>query len=226
MDAPVGLRERKKERTRRLIADTALRLFLERGFDAVSVNDVAVAAEVSKPTLFRYFASKDDLVLARFADHQGEAARVVRARAVGQTPVAALRDHFLAGLRDRDPITGLNDAPSVLAFQHLIYTTPSLETRLLHHTGRDIDLLTAALRETGHADVGDVILRLVATHLITVQQVLGRENWRKIVSGRTADDACPEALADADQAYTVLAAGLDAALFASATPTPPTPHST
>lgn len=80
MDNTTGLRESKKLRTRRQLAATALELFLERGFDAVSVADVAAAAEVSKPTLFRYFPSKEDLVLDRFADHQDEVARIVRDR--------------------------------------------------------------------------------------------------------------------------------------------------
>ena len=73
----VGLRARKKARTRDVIADVAITLFLAHGFDQVSVSDIAATAEVSKPTLFRYFATKEDLILHRFADHQGEAARVV-----------------------------------------------------------------------------------------------------------------------------------------------------
>jgi hypothetical protein len=127
-------------------------------------------------------------------------------------------------LGNRDPITGLNDRPEVLAFQQLIYTTPSLETRLLRYTDLDIDLLAAALRETADAVAGDVIVRLAATHLITVQQALGRENWRKITSGRSADDAYPDALADADQAYSLLATGLNATLRAATTPPPPPRH--
>lgn len=61
-------------------------MFLERGFDKVSVAEVAAAADISKPTLFRYFPAKEDLVLHRFADHEDEAARVVTARAPDETP--------------------------------------------------------------------------------------------------------------------------------------------
>jgi tetracycline repressor-like protein len=72
-DATPGKITRERQAGR---ADTAISLFLAHGFDRVSVNDIAAAAEVSKPTLFRYFATKEDLVLHRFADHKGEAACV------------------------------------------------------------------------------------------------------------------------------------------------------
>ena len=69
-----GLRERKKERTRRAISEAAIELFLRRGYDAVPVSEIAEAAEVSKRTLFAYFPTKDELVLHRFADHEDESA--------------------------------------------------------------------------------------------------------------------------------------------------------
>ena len=86
MIEPAGLRARKKARTRDAIADAAISLFLAHGFDHVSVTDIAATAEVSKPTLFRYFATKEDLVLHRFADHKGEAApgQITRERQSGR----------------------------------------------------------------------------------------------------------------------------------------------
>lgn len=83
-DPAPGLRELKKQRTRQTLSEAAVRLFMERGYDNVSVAEVAAAAEVSKPTLFRYFAAKEDLVLHRFADHEDEAARVVAGRGTGR----------------------------------------------------------------------------------------------------------------------------------------------
>ena len=117
-------------RTRRC-RTTAIALFLERGFDGVSVAEVAAAAGISKPTLFRYFPAKEDLVLHRFADHEDEAARVVAAgRAEGLAPLPALHAHFRQGLDRRDPVTGLCDHPHVLAYHGLLYGTPSLVARL------------------------------------------------------------------------------------------------
>ncbi|MFD9407368.1 TetR/AcrR family transcriptional regulator [Streptomyces sp. NPDC059989] len=209
MDKTMGLRENKKLRTRRLLTATALELFLERGFDAVSVADVAAAAEVSKPTLFRYFPSKEDLVLDRFADHQDEAARIVRHRPAGQTPAAAVHAHFLTALAERDPITGLCDHPDVVAFERLLYSTASLETRLARYTDREVELLAAVLEGES---VPPLTARLAAMHLVAVRQELGRENWRRIDSGQSADEAYPAAVADADRAFGMLAGGLDQVL--------------
>ncbi|MFD8634819.1 TetR/AcrR family transcriptional regulator [Streptomyces sp. NPDC059533] len=204
-----GLRESKKLRTRHQLAATALELFLERGFDAVSVADVAAAAEVSKPTLFRYFQSKEDLVLDRFADHQDEVARIVRERPAGRTPVGAVHEHFLAALAERDPITGLCDHPNVLAFQGLLYSTASLETRIAHYTAREVELLAEALEAESVPPFG---ARLAALHLVTVRHELGRENWRRLAAGQSADEAYPAAVAEADRAFAMLADGLDRTL--------------
>ncbi|MEU6866909.1 TetR family transcriptional regulator [Streptomyces sp. NPDC046876] len=209
MENTTGLRESKKLRMRQHLAATALELFLERGFDAVAVADVAAAAEVSKPTLFRYFPTKEDLVLDRFADHQDEAARIVGERPAGQSPVAALRTHFLAALAERDPITGLCDHPDVVAYQRLLYTTASLETRLAHYTDREVALLAEALEAES---IPPLPARLAARHLVTVRQELGRENWLRVEAGQSADEALPEAVADAEQAFAMLADGLDRTL--------------
>ncbi|MGW7451687.1 TetR/AcrR family transcriptional regulator [Streptomyces sp. NPDC054787] len=209
MDNTSGLRENKKLRTRRQLAATALELFLERGFDDVSVADVAAAAEVSKPTLFRYYPSKEDLVLDRFADHQDELARIVRERPAGQGPVGAVHAHFIEALDRRDPITGLCDDPDVVAFQRLLYSTGSLQTRLAHYSAREVELLAAVLE--GEA-VPPLTARLAALHLVHVRHELGSENWRRIASGSSADEAHPAAVTDADHAFGMLAGGLDQAL--------------
>ncbi len=199
---PVGLRARKKARTRDVIADAAITLFLAHGFDQVSVSDIAAMAEVSKPTLFRYFATKEDLILHRFADHQGEAARAVRDRQADMAPMTALHRHFRAGLDRFEPVTGLNDHPEVVAFHRLVFTTPSLAGRLMQYMLDDEDALAAVL------DRG-IGARLQAAQVIAVQRVLARTNWQKIADGRTARDVQPEAVADADRAFTQLRHGTD-----------------
>lgn len=194
MSESSGLRARKKERTRDAIGAAAVSLFLERGFDRVSVNDIAAAAEISKPTLFRYFPTKEDLVLHRFADHQGEAARVVRGRGPGVEPMTALHRHFRTGLDRHDPVTGLNDHPEVVAFHRLVFTTPSLAGRLTQYRLEDEEALADALGEGIQA-------HLRAAQVLAVQRVLARTNWQKIADGRSAHAVHPEATADADQAF-------------------------
>jgi AcrR family transcriptional regulator len=196
----VGLRARKKLRTRDAIADAAISLFLARGFDQVSVSDIATTAEVSKPTLFRYFPTKEDLVLHRFADHKGEAARVVSGRPPDVPPMKALHRHFRAGLDHFEPVTGLNDHPEVVAFHRLVFATASLTGRLTQYLLDDEAALAAALG----SGIGG---RLQAAQVIAVQRVLARTNWQKIADGRTAHDVQPEAIADADQAFAQLRHG-------------------
>ncbi|WBQ08046.1 TetR family transcriptional regulator [Kribbella sp. CA-293567] len=254
-----GLRDRKKQQTHEALSQAAIELFLKRGFDQVSVADIAAAADVSKPTLFKYFATKQDLALHRIADHAGEAARVVtaaraaaggagsgtgarsgagsatgaragvavgarsaagagsatdaRARvAVGARsevgaragsassvdPVEVLRDHFVDGLKRRDPVTGLNDDPEVLAFHRLIFETPALATRRHQFVAADQAALAAVLTD----QLGSVLAaELAAADLISTQHVLARRNWTVLNSGIAADTQYRTALAEAKQAY-------------------------
>ncbi|MFF8398958.1 TetR family transcriptional regulator [Streptomyces sp. NPDC016172] len=194
-----GLRERKKQRMYETVSDIAVRLFMEKGFDAVSVAEVAAAAEISKPTLFRYFPAKEDLVLYRIADHEGEAARVVAGAEVAA--VEALRRHFLEGLERGDPVTGLNDHPDVLAFHALLYGTPSLVARAHTHQERSEAALAEVLG-------GDLDARLAAGQIMAVLRVLALENWRRIAAGERVADVRPDAVAAAERAFGRLAAGL------------------
>ncbi|XEC32833.1 TetR family transcriptional regulator [Streptomyces fradiae] len=203
-----GLRELKKERTRQTLSDTAVELFLERGFDAVSVAEIAAAAEVSKPTLFRYFPAKEDLALYRFADHEDEPARVVAAaRAAGAEPLAALRDHVLAGLARRDPVTGLNDDPRVLAFLRLLYGTPALVARMAAYQGRSEEALAAALG-AGSGGADSLAARLAAAQIVAVLRVLAHENVRRVEAGERVAELLPDAEAATREAFRRLAEGL------------------
>jgi len=198
MTAP-GLRQRKKQRMYETLSEIAIRLFLEKGFDAVSVAEIAAAAEISKPTLFRYFPAKEDLVLHRIADHEDEAARVVAES--DEPPIIALRRHFLEGLERDDPVTGLNDHPQVLAFHSLLYGTPALVARAHGHLERQEAALAKVLG-------GDLDARLAAGQIIAVRRILALENWRRIAKGETVEDVRGDAVAAAERAFGVLADGL------------------
>ncbi|WP_380282361.1 TetR family transcriptional regulator [Kitasatospora purpeofusca] len=197
-----GLRTLKKQRTRRAIADTAIALFLARGFDQVSVAEIAAAAEVSKPTLFRYFASKEELVLHRFADHLGEAGRVVRDRPAGVTPLDALERHRLEGLAAHDPSTGMTADPGVVAFLRLVYETPSLSAHLVDYLAADTRALTEALDPDG-----GMAARLVAAQYVAVRQVLSRAVWTRLAAGQGAEEVGRIATAETATAFALLRDG-------------------
>jgi AcrR family transcriptional regulator len=203
-----GLRERKKAETRRQLWRAAITLFTERGFDHVSVAEVAAAANVSKMTAFNYFSSKEDLVVGPMEEHIDEPAQVVRARRPGQSAVAALREHFLARLAEYDPITGLSDDPVVLSVRQLVERTPALNARLLHFVSRTQEALAAALAETTGATPDDLTPRLAAAQLVGVQFTLIDANQRAMSAGQRAPDAYPAARASAQAAFELLEHGL------------------
>ncbi|MFF8727119.1 TetR family transcriptional regulator [Streptomyces sp. NPDC015171] len=207
MNQRMGLRERKKERTREAIANTAIRLFLDKGFDQVSITEIAEAAEISRRTLFAYFPAKEDLVLHRFADHESEAARTVRARPAGQPPLEALREGLLDALARRDPITGLSDDPEVMAFLRMIVGAESLAARLTRYTSRGIEALAEAFAEAG---TDPLVARLVAAQVIVVQRQLSEMNYESLAHGATADERYPDAVRAAQRAFDLLRDGLGA----------------
>ncbi|SDG47229.1 DNA-binding transcriptional regulator, AcrR family [Sinosporangium album] len=199
-----GLRDLKKQRVHDAISSAAITLFLERGFSDVSVAEVALAAEISKPTLFKYFPTKEDLVLHRIADHEGEAARVVRARPRGEGALAALHRHFMAGLDRRDPVTGLNDTREVIEYHRMVFSVPSLAARLFQHMAADEERLAEALTEV----TDDLTARLAAGQVLSTQRVLARHNWHKLDQGGTVTEVHPQSVAAADHAFAMLRDGL------------------
>jgi AcrR family transcriptional regulator len=118
---PLGRRERKKAATRRAIADAALELFTERGFDAVGVREVAEAADVSTATLFKHFPGKEALVFDEDADAEAALLAAVRDRRPGQGIVGALHAHL------RGVVAALDvDDPQVRRFRDLVERSPAL----------------------------------------------------------------------------------------------------
>ncbi|MFI6154675.1 TetR/AcrR family transcriptional regulator [Kitasatospora sp. NPDC051170] len=91
----MGRRERKKAQTRQALADAALELFLERGYDQVGVKDVADAADVSVTTLFKHFSGKEALVFDQDDDLEAALVAAVRERPPGRSIPQALREHLL-----------------------------------------------------------------------------------------------------------------------------------
>ncbi|WP_051653555.1 TetR/AcrR family transcriptional regulator [Kitasatospora cheerisanensis] len=118
----MGLRETKKQQTRTAIADAALPLFLDRGFDRVTVAEVARHANVSTNTVFNYFATKEDLFFDRQAEVEQHLATVVRERPPGTCPVAAIRDDLRTALEG-------GRIPGDAAFFRAVEASPALRAR-------------------------------------------------------------------------------------------------
>src|SRR4030095_17112782 len=93
----LGLRERKKQQTRKLIYETAAGLFSERGFDAVTVAEIAREADVSEVTVFNYFPTKDDLFFGGMEFFEERVIEAVRSRPPGASVLSACRAPVLQG---------------------------------------------------------------------------------------------------------------------------------
>ncbi|MFC8454263.1 TetR/AcrR family transcriptional regulator [Kitasatospora sp. NPDC057223] len=124
----VGLRERKKRRTRDALVESAHRLFLDQGFGRTTVDEIAAAVDVSQRTFFRYFANKDEVALAVMTDAEDFFIECLRHRPAGENPLQALRASIvqswreLAAVRD-DKQSTVNAA---LELVQLIENTPTL----------------------------------------------------------------------------------------------------
>ncbi|HEY7263542.1 MAG TPA: TetR family transcriptional regulator [Trebonia sp.] len=194
-----GLRERKKEQTRQRIAAVAVRLFAERGFDAVTVNEIAEAAEVSKATLFAYFPSKESLVLGGVAGD--DLAAVAAARPPGQSFLAALRDYF-RGLAAADvPEAELG---ALITRVRVITGSPALRdaaNALLYRQRRE---LARALARSYGQPAAELIAAQVAASLLTVQETY----FQRLLDGASAPEAARLLARDVELAFDLLEHGI------------------
>ncbi|MFB7122294.1 MULTISPECIES: TetR family transcriptional regulator [Streptomycetaceae] len=202
------LRERKKFQTGMRIFRTAVALFTERGFDQVSVAEIAAAAEVSKMTVFNYFPTKEDLVMGPMEQHLDEPAQAVRDRAPGTSAVTALREQFLAALERFDPAAGLNDDRIVLDVVRLIHRTPALTARATHGFDRLAHAALAAELLAQDPAHDELTARVATAQLLAVRVALIAANHRRMLAGERAADALPAVLEEARRAFALLEHGL------------------
>ncbi|UMP04727.1 TetR/AcrR family transcriptional regulator [Amycolatopsis sp. EV170708-02-1] len=167
MTAPTGRRERKKAATRQKIADTALRLFLERGYDAVGIREVAADADVAVTTLFSHFPSKEALVFEQDADFEQGLTRAVAERSAGEPLVAALRRQVHSMVRH---CTADGAAP----IWRMIEETPALREYEDSMRLRHAESLAAAIMADAEAARSATACRTIARFVIDAYS-LGRE---------------------------------------------------
>jgi AcrR family transcriptional regulator len=193
-----GLRERRKQETRRAISDIATEMFAARGFDAVTISQVAEAAGVAKMTVTNYFPRKEDLVFDRAETIVRSLADVVAGRAPGESMLAAIRRDYAERIARADVTLGLSSP----AFARMIEDSPVLTGR-----GREIaDQRERALGDVIAAEMGadDVPQRIVAAQLAAVHRVLYAEASRRSLAGQRRSAICTVLAAAAGHAFDLL----------------------
>lgn len=233
MRPSTGLRDAKKEETRRQIAAAALRLFLDHGFEEVSIAQIAEAAHVSKMTVFNYFPAKESMFFEFAVERMPDLGRAVRERGPGISPVAALHRYMRAELERRAEWTGFHDG--VAEFARVIFSSPTLIGgfgRMWREAEQDllaafaevaglpepVDLaqrLRAVWVDEAAPDAGEAVIGLESVRLrIAVAQITASLQHLTVVNqlrqslGITTSQCEAETLAECDAAFDLLENGL------------------
>ncbi|WP_217166565.1 TetR/AcrR family transcriptional regulator [Streptomyces sp. AC512_CC834] len=181
-----GLRERKKRQTRQYISDVATGLFLERGFEAVTVAEVAQAADVSVNTVYNYFPAKEDLFLDRSKGVTDRLSRWVRGRREGESAAAAVLRELRDEVESVSPRVGLMDGYA--RFMKVVHESPALRSRMWAIGQEILVNLEGTLREETGASDGDPVPTLMAGQVNwlhgTVMTGIGQ---RMVAGGRPAE---------------------------------------
>jgi AcrR family transcriptional regulator len=193
-----GLRERRKQQTRQAISDTATAMFAARGFDHVTIAEVAEAAGVAKMTVTNYFARKEDLVFDRAEGIIRHLADVVATRAPGESMLAAIRRDYAEAVARADVTLGLSSPE----FARMIVGSPALISRVLEM----LDQREQALGDAIAAELGDdgSQPRVVAALLASVHRVLSAEATQRSLAGQPRAEICAWLAGAATAAFDLL----------------------
>ncbi len=192
-----GLRERKKAKTRAAIREHALRLFREQGYEATTVDQIADAAEVSPSTFFRYFPTKEDVVLQDDLDIL--AIEAFEAQPAEISPVAAFR----AAARSAFASFGEDELSRLRETTALILTVPELRAKAMDEFARTISVIAEAAARRSGRDPDDFAVRNMAGAVVGVIMAATMP-WSEWADEHAGDDM----LARIDAALAHLEAGL------------------
>ena len=200
-----GLRERKKQRTRELIADTARELFFERGFDAVTVAEIAREADVDTKTVYNYFPSKPELFYHRLEEFEQAMIDAVRDREAGVSILAAFGRFVL----DQQGVLGQADASDRLrAITRTIVESPTLLAHEQQVFARFTASLAEAIADETSAHPSEVTPWVVANALIGVHRSLIDYVRRETLADTPNRKLARDVRAQAKQALAALDSGL------------------
>ncbi|OUC98935.1 TetR family transcriptional regulator [Streptosporangium minutum] len=195
-----GLRERKKEQTQRRIAAVALRLFAERGFDTVTINEIAEAAEVAKVTLFKYFPTKESLVLRGVGEE--DLAGIVAVRPPGQSPLEALRAHYRAFAAD--PAVAV-DRDALITQLRVIFDSPALSSGANDRLYGQRQALARVLAEERDGLTAALMAAQITASVLTIQETF----FRRLVAGASLEEAGRRLAEDVELAFDLLEHGIN-----------------
>ncbi|BDZ47608.1 TetR/AcrR family transcriptional regulator [Naasia aerilata] len=163
---PAGRRERKKAATRKAISDAATMLFLERGFDNVSIREVADQADVSPTTVFAHFSQKEALVFDEDEEQRDQLVAVVRNRPAGTSITAALQGYYRAEILD---IEHDHDGSARRRFMEFVESTPALNDYAARMWLRHEDALAAVVAEEASLPAPTEEIRVFARFVLQIQ---------------------------------------------------------
>jgi AcrR family transcriptional regulator len=205
-EAREGLRERKKRQTRAAIAAAAMRLFRERGFDAVTIADVARAADVSEKTIFNYFPAKEDLVFGAGGERRAAIIEAIRERAPGESLMAPFRaaTHEFLDCVERDPVD------ETVAIPRLVAGSTALRNRLFLGWEEESAVLGPVVAGEAGEPADDLAPVVVARALAWTHRLTFRAAFMRLLAGEDKRAVAADLRVQADRAYDLLEAGLGA----------------
>ncbi|MGE7436374.1 MULTISPECIES: TetR/AcrR family transcriptional regulator [Kitasatospora] len=198
------LRERKKRETRKRISDAATPLIAVRGFDNVTVTEIAEAAGVSAMTVFNHFPRKEDLFLDRIPEAVELFSSAVLNRPDDETPLAALRRLALELLDQRSPLAGVGD--TFPPFWRVVIGSPALRARAREGVEEIEHALEEAIRRT--TGPGEADPAITAALTVAAYRSVYLTTARRLLAGERADDLAEEHRLRVHQAFDAVERGL------------------
>ncbi|GGM10254.1 TetR family transcriptional regulator [Streptomyces fumigatiscleroticus] len=192
-----GLRERKKRQTRQYISDVATGLFIGRGFDAVTVAEVAEAANVSVNTVYNYFPAKEDLFLDRSRGVVDRLSRWVRGRRDGESAAEAVLRELREEIESVSPRVGLMEGYE--KFTRVVQESPALRSRMWAIGQEALAHLERTLREETGAPDDDPMPALIAGQINWAHETVTAAIGRRMVAGGTPAEVSRQMLVLLDE---------------------------
>ena len=205
MSTELGLRERKKQRTRLAITAAALELFAERGFEGVPVAEIARRAEVSEATVFNYFPTKEDLVYSRLEEFRSELYVAIRNRPAGQSIAEAFRDYLL---RQRPMGSTPEEQEALRTITRIIVDSPALLVREREANSQATKALADLIFAEANPKTAGIGPWVVANALMGIHQALIAFTRYQVLGGVSGPLLARRVRAQTVKAFGILESGL------------------